>query len=105
MDSVMIATLKALMEWEGQRKAPPPGFPRLPDVPAARYTSADYYALEQQHIFRKTWLFAAHLDEVPEPGSFMRWNNAGDPIIIVHGTDGVVRAFYNTCRHRGAPVV
>ena len=105
MDTATIATMKALMEWEGQRKAPPPGFPRLPDVPAARYTSAEFYALEQEHIFRKTWLFAAHLDEVPEPGSFMRWNNAGDPIIIVHGTDGVVRAFYNTCRHRGAPVV
>jgi phenylpropionate dioxygenase-like ring-hydroxylating dioxygenase large terminal subunit len=105
MDGETVATLKALMEWEGSRKAPPLGFPKLPDVPAARYTSAEFYALEQEHIFRKTWLFAAHLDEVPAPGSFMRWNNAGDPIIIVHGTDGVVRAFYNTCRHRGAPVV
>jgi phenylpropionate dioxygenase-like ring-hydroxylating dioxygenase large terminal subunit len=105
MDSGEIATLKALMEWEGRRTAPPAGFPALPDVPAGRYTSAKYYALEQEHVFRKSWLFAAHLDEVPEPGSYMRWHNAGDPIIIVHGTDGVVRAFYNTCRHRGAPVV
>ncbi len=35
----------------------------------------------------------------------MRWNNAGDPIIIVRGTDDVVGAYYNTCRHRGAPLV
>jgi phenylpropionate dioxygenase-like ring-hydroxylating dioxygenase large terminal subunit len=100
-----VVTLKAMMEWEGRRTAPPAGFPALPDMPAGRYTSPEYYALEQEHIFRKSWLFAGHLDEVPEPGCYMRWHNAGDPIVIVHGHDGQVRAFYNTCRHRGAPVV
>jgi len=100
-----IAELRAMMEWEGRRTAPPEGFPALPDMPAERYTSPEYFALEQEHIFRKSWLFAGHLDEVPEPGCYMRWHNAGDPIVIVHGSDGVVRAFYNTCRHRGAPVV
>ena len=100
-----VAELKAMMEWEGRRTAPPEGFPPLPDMPAERYTSPEYFALEQDHIFRKSWLFAGHLDEVPEPGCYMRWHNAGDPIVIVHGSDGVVRAFYNTCRHRGAPVV
>ena len=100
-----VSRLKAMMEWEGRRTAPPADFPALPDMPAARYTSPEYFALEQEHIFRKSWLFAAHLDEVPEPGCFMRWHNSGDPIVIVHGSDGVIRAFYNTCRHRGAPVV
>ena len=100
-----VAELKAMMEWEGRRTAPPEGFPPLPDMPAERYTSPEYFALEQEHIFRKSWLFAGHLDEVPEPGCYMRWHNAGDPIVIVHGSDGIVRAFYNTCRHRGAPVV
>ncbi|TNE58942.1 MAG: aromatic ring-hydroxylating dioxygenase subunit alpha, partial [Sphingomonadales bacterium] len=57
MDPTEIERLKALMEWEGTRTAPPAGFPRLPDMPAARYTSEEYYALEQQHIFRKSWLF------------------------------------------------
>ena len=105
MSVAEVSRLKAMMEWEGRRTAPPAGFPALPDMPAARYTSSEYYALEQAHIFRKSWLFAAHLDEVPEPGCFLRWHNAGDPIVIVHGADGKVRAFYNTCRHRGAPVV
>ncbi|MEL7199939.1 MAG: SRPBCC family protein [Pseudomonadota bacterium] len=105
IDAAEVARLKALMEWEGERTAPPEGFPNLPDMPAARYTSPDYYALEQEHIFRKSWLFAGHIDEIPEPGCYMRWHNAGDPIVIVHGMDSEVRAFYNTCRHRGAPVV
>lgn len=105
MDQQTVETIKRLMEWEAGRSAPPEGFPSLPDMPAGRYTSQEYYDLEQQHIWKKSWLFAAHLDEVPEPGSFMQWDNAGQPLIIVHGMDGVVRAFYNTCRHRGAPVV
>ncbi|WP_296678909.1 aromatic ring-hydroxylating dioxygenase subunit alpha [Novosphingobium sp.] len=105
MDQAEVDLLKRMMEWEGQRSEPPEGFPALPDMPAARYTSAEYFALEQEHIFGKSWLFAGHIDEVPEPGCYMRWDNAGQPLVIVHGSDGVVRAFYNTCRHRGAPVV
>ena len=105
MDTAQIEQLKRLMEWEGARASPPQGFPSLPAMPAGRYTSAEFYALEQEHVFRKSWLFAGHIDEVPEPGCYMRWHNAGDPIVIVHGMDGIVRAFYNTCRHRGAPVV
>jgi phenylpropionate dioxygenase-like ring-hydroxylating dioxygenase large terminal subunit len=105
MSEQEITRLRALMEWEASRTAPPESFPRLPELPAARYTSPEYFALEMEHVFRKSWLFAGHMDEIPEPGCYMRWNNAGDPIVIVHGMDGVVRAFYNTCRHRGAPVV
>jgi hypothetical protein len=40
-----VAAMNALMERECQRKAPPPGFPRLPDLPAARYTSPAFRAL------------------------------------------------------------
>src|SRR5690606_25989437 len=105
MDPAYIAQIKRLMEWEAARTAPPEGFPHLPDLPAGRYTSQEYYDLEQEHIWKKSWLFAAHIDEVPDPGCFMKWENTGAPIIIVHGMDGEVRAFYNTCRHRGAPVV
>ena len=105
MEQAAIEQIKRLMEWEAARTAPPEGFPHLPDMPAGRYTSPDYYALEQKYIWKKSWLFAAHRDEVPDPGCFMKWENAGTPVIIVHGMDGEIRAFYNTCRHRGAPVV
>jgi phenylpropionate dioxygenase-like ring-hydroxylating dioxygenase large terminal subunit len=93
------------MEYEAARTAPPEGFPDLPDIPGGRYTDPRFFALEQQHIWRKSWLLAGHLDEVPEPGCFRLWETAGQPVVLVHGDDGVVRAFYNTCSHRGAPVV
>jgi phenylpropionate dioxygenase-like ring-hydroxylating dioxygenase large terminal subunit len=35
----------------------------------------------------------------------MKWDKTGSPILIVRGNDDVVRAFYNTCRHRGGPLV
>jgi phenylpropionate dioxygenase-like ring-hydroxylating dioxygenase large terminal subunit len=105
MKAKMIADLRKLMDYEAKRTAPPAAFPHLPDLPGGRYTDQRFFDLEQEHIFRRTWLLAAHLDEIPEPGCYMRWENAGEPVILVHGEDGEVRAFYNTCSHRGAPVV
>ena len=105
MEQEQIDTIRELMEYEAARTAPPEGFPDLPDIPAGRYTDERYFALEQEHIFRKSWLFAAHIDEVPEPGCYMTWENAGEPILITHTRSGAIKAFYNVCTHRGAPVV
>ena len=100
-----IQTLRRLMEFEAARKEPPEGFPALPDIPAGRYVDPRFHQLEQDHIWRKSWLLAAHIDEIPEAGSYMLWENAGQPVVIVHAASGVINAFYNTCSHRGAPVV
>ncbi len=105
MNAATIRNLKRLMEYEASREAPPEGFPFLPDLPGGRYTDLRFYELEMEHIWRKTWLLAAHLDEIPEAGCFRLWDNAGQPVLIVHGEDDEIRAFYNTCSHRGAPLV
>jgi phenylpropionate dioxygenase-like ring-hydroxylating dioxygenase large terminal subunit len=100
-----IATLRALMEYEAARTSPPEQFPVLPDLPGGRYTDQRFYDLEQQHLWRKSWLLASHIDEVPEPGCFRLWETAGQPVVIVHADSGAINAFYNTCSHRGAPIV
>ncbi len=105
MSEQQISTLHKLMEYEAARKAPPEGFPALPDLPAGRYTDPRFFELEKEHLWRKSWLFAAHIDEIPDPGCYILWENAGQPVIIVHGDDGEVYAHYNTCSHRGAPIV
>lgn len=92
------------LEYEANRTAPPDGFPVLAEIPAARYTSEEFLKLELEHVFHKSWLAAARLEEVPEAGSFIVWRKLGKPILIVRGKDGEVRAFYNSCRHRGAAV-
>lgn len=76
-------------------------------VPASFYTSQEQFDAERAKIFRKVWLMAGREAEVPEPGSFVRI--AIPPLdteaVIVRGKDGVVRAFYNACPHRGVALV
>jgi phenylpropionate dioxygenase-like ring-hydroxylating dioxygenase large terminal subunit len=100
-----IATLRALMEYEAARTAPPAEFPPLPDLPAGRYTDPRFFELEKRFLWRRSWLLAAHLDDVPTPGCYKLWEAAGQPVVILHARSGAINAFYNTCSHRGAAVV
>jgi phenylpropionate dioxygenase-like ring-hydroxylating dioxygenase large terminal subunit len=105
MQQSEIARLRALMEYEAARTEPPAAFPALPDLPGGRYTDQRFFDLEQDNLWRKSWLLAGHIDETPEPGCFRLWETAGQPVVIVHAEGGAINAFYNTCSHRGAPVV
>ncbi len=67
-------------------------------------TSLEIYEREMSQIFESTWLYIGHSDEIKEPGDYRRRTLAGRPLMFVRGSDGVVRALYNTCTHRGAQV-
>ncbi len=60
---------------------------------------------ESRRFWSGQWLVAGRTDEVADPGHYFTWELAGVPLIVVRGIDGRLRAFYNSCRHRGAPVV
>lgn len=80
-------------------------FPALPNLPSERYTDPEFYKLELEHFWPKTWLLAGHTGELPEKGSYKVWNNLGWPVVIVRGADDQIRAFHNVCRHRGGAFV
>jgi phenylpropionate dioxygenase-like ring-hydroxylating dioxygenase large terminal subunit len=105
MDQRFIDRMKKGFDFERSREAPPPDFPALPPIPGGRYTDPEFLDLEMQQLWRKSWLYACHLDELPEAGSYLSWNKTGSPIVILRGHDAEVRAFYNVCRHRGGPLV
>ncbi len=105
MDAAFIERVKRNVEYQRERKAPPDGFPAFPPIPGARYTDPDFLALEDARLWKRSWLYACHSDELAEPGAFVLWKKTGSPIVIVRGKDGEIRAFYNTCRHRGGPLV
>ncbi len=105
MDQGTTERIKQGMAYEKARTGPPEGFPALPPIPAARYTDPDFNALERDRMWKKSWVYAAHMDELPEAGSFLLWTKLGSPTLIIRDRYGDVRAFYNTCRHRGAPLV
>ena len=93
------------MAAERDRVGPPDGFPEMPIISGERYTDPEFLALEEKYLWKKSWLYACHSDQLPEAGSFFLWQKTGSPIMIVRGKDMKIRAFYNTCQHRGAPLV
>jgi phenylpropionate dioxygenase-like ring-hydroxylating dioxygenase large terminal subunit len=105
MDDVLVERIRADMRYEFERSAPPAGFPAFHDISTARHTSDEFWALEQEHLWPDTWVIAARSEDVAHPGDFVTFDDLGVPLLIVRGNDGEIRCFYNTCQHRGAPVV
>lgn len=105
MDTALIDRLHREMQYEFSRTAPPHGFPAFHDIPAGRYTSDEFYALEREHLWPHVWVLAGRVEDIAGVGDFFTFDDLGVPVLIVRGKDDVVRAFYNTCQHRGAPVV
>ena len=68
------------------------------------YSDPEIYRLEVDHIVMENWILAGHVSEVGKPGDFKVVDVASESAIIVHGSDGTIRAFANVCRHRGSLV-
>lgn len=69
------------------------------------YTDPRVFEAEVADIFERSWMFACHESEIRRPGDFLTMTIAGTPLIVNRDSDGNVRAFCNTCRHRGSLVV
>ena len=65
------------------------------------YTSAEWFAREQRHVFGHTWHVVAHVEQLPHAGDYVAVSVGGAPVVIVRRADGTLRAFHNLCRHRG----
>ncbi len=104
MDTALEVEIRRRLDEEAERTSLPEGFAPLPPIPAARYTDPELAKTEAEQLFSTQWLFVGHISEFPNPGDFRVVELPLGPIVIVHGLDGTIRAFYNSCRHRGAPV-
>lgn len=68
------------------------------------YTDPDYFKLDMEMIYYRDWLFIGHDCEVPRAGNYFTVQIGDYPVVIVRGRDQVIRAFHNSCRHRGSRV-
>jgi len=74
-------------------------------IPAPWYVDGRIAELERQNVFGRTWQVVARVDQLRQPGQFVTAELAGEPLVIVRGSNGQLRAFYNVCRHHAAAVV
>jgi len=72
-------------------------------IPIEPCTSPEYFALEQERVFRRTWLNVGRVEEIPQPGDFFVREIAvcKTSVLVVRGREGQVRGFHNMCSHRG----
>lgn len=76
-------------------------------VPVEPCVSPEFYREEVEKVFKKTWLKVGRIEEIAKPGDFKvkKLAFANTSVILIHGKDGVIRGFHNTCSHRGNKVV
>jgi Rieske 2Fe-2S family protein len=73
-------------------------------LPRELYSNPDVYQQDLEQIWHKDWVFAGHTFELEKPGHYLTLQVGEYPIAVVRGADGQVRAFHNSCRHRGSKV-
>ncbi|MGZ8844952.1 MAG: aromatic ring-hydroxylating oxygenase subunit alpha [Pyrinomonadaceae bacterium] len=74
-------------------------------IPASWYTDSSLFELEKRTVFSRSWQVAGRLDQFSSAGDYVTTEIAGEPIVIVQGSDGELRGFFNVCRHHAAAVM
>jgi choline monooxygenase len=77
---------------------------RSETIPSAWYVDPAFHAFDRAAVFGRHWQLVGRADQVAAPGQFLVGEVADEPVIVVRGKDGVLRAFFNVCRHRGGPL-
>ncbi|MGI9433171.1 MAG: aromatic ring-hydroxylating oxygenase subunit alpha [Myxococcota bacterium] len=86
MDELRAATL-----------APGPGVA----LPFFAYTDPSVHELEMERVFRGDWVAVCAAAELQDPGDYLALTIGGEPVALVRGDDGELRALSNVYRHRG----
>src|SRR5579862_53417 len=70
--------------------------------PKEWFLGEEWHARDVAAIFRPRWLLAGHMSELTEPGTYLTYSFGADEVLICREAQGVVRAYYNVCSHRGS---
>lgn len=74
-----------------------------PTLPREAYVGADWYAREMATLWSRQWVCAGRADDLA-PGTMRAVKVGPASVIVIRLTDGTIRAYHNTCRHRGAEI-
>lgn len=73
-------------------------------LPREFYTDPEIFAFDLDAIYNQSWIMAGFEAELPSPGCTLALTVGRSPVVVVRGRDGALRAFFNSCRHRGAQI-
>ena len=74
-------------------------------LPFAAYRDEALFDAELTRVFHDDWVFACAARELVEPGDYYAFRLGAEPVVILHGQDGELRALSNVCRHRGTQLL
>jgi len=69
------------------------------------YLSPALFDLEMERLWRSAWVYIGHDSQVPNAGDFLSVNIARQPLLLLRGSDGVLRVLLNRCAHKGSRLV
>ena len=70
-------------------------------VPVERYTTRAFHDLEMDKVWTKVWQMACRVEDILEPGEYVKYDIAGISVLVVRQRDGSIKAHRNVCLHRG----
>jgi nitrite reductase/ring-hydroxylating ferredoxin subunit len=97
-DNVILDLREALDRCRGQP------YDRAWSMPRAFYTDPRMLALEKERLFLREWVCVGRVEELSNPGDYLTFDICDEPVVVIHGDDGRIRALSNVCRHRGAVI-
>lgn len=71
------------------------------DLPYHRVTSEAFYAAEIERVWSRVWQWACREEHIPKAGDYLVYDLGPYSALLVRGQDEQVRAFVNSCPHRG----
>lgn len=74
-------------------------------LPGSVYYDEGVFQHEIEKLFFRHWLNVGHVTQIPNPGDFFTRDVGTESVLFIRGNDGVIRGFYNVCRHRGTRIV
>ena len=104
MDGAMTIRVEDLLGDEAlKRLARPVG--EANGLPPVAYISREFAELERERLFSRTWMCAGFARDIPRSGDVWPVEIAGAPILLLRDEEGQIRAFHNSCRHRGTTLL
>jgi phenylpropionate dioxygenase-like ring-hydroxylating dioxygenase large terminal subunit len=71
------------------------------DLSVDRYISKEFFDLEVEKVWRKTWQMACRESKLRNPGDYHVYDIVNDSILLTRTESGELKGFYNSCLHRG----